>query len=661
MSDCDYVVVGSGAGGGTLAARLAEAGMRVVLLEAGGDPADEPAARAPGLPEDYLVPGFHPLGSENPAMSWKFFVRHYADGERQKADWKWRIDPDTGEPSVFYPRAGTLGGCTAHNAMIFLAPQDSDWDEIAAITGDDSWRVSNMRRYFRLLENCRHRPLWRFLNRFGRNETGHGWTGWLSTELALPRKAARDNQLAQLMIETSWAVARYSRLEQLTTYLERPWLATAWEWLQKVWKVAHFSWQGAAAKLAWPAWLPGLPEGVDPNDQRRLDKRGEGLCYVPLTTDRHRRTGTRERLKEVAARCPERLQIELNALATRVIFDSGNRAVGIEYLKGERLYRAHAEPSAEPGERREIRVAREVILAGGAFNTPQLLMLSGIGPRKALEQHNIQVVQELAGVGQNLQDRYEIGVVHKMARPWNSLIGAKFVKEDPLYQRWADRRGGMYISNGAAIAFTRRSAPQQLDPDLFCMALLASFKGYYPGYSAGVCDPLRLDYLTFAILKAHTINRAGSVTLRSSDPRERPDINFRYFEEGDDSKGKDLDAVVEGIQFVRKITAGMKRRGLIGEEELPGEHLRSAKELAQHVRATAWGHHASCTCPIGPRPEGGVLTSDFKVHGTHGLRIVDASVFPRIPGLFIASAVYMIAEKAADVILCEAKRCRGAP
>src|SRR6516165_7909315 len=109
--ECDYVVVGSGAGGGTVAARLAEAGMHVVLLEAGGDPHD---ITAPRLPEDYDVPAFHPFATENPAISWDFFVRHYQD-DRQQA-----CDPKADARGVFYPRASALGGCTAHNAMIFV-------------------------------------------------------------------------------------------------------------------------------------------------------------------------------------------------------------------------------------------------------------------------------------------------------------------------------------------------------------------------------------------------------------------------------------------------------------------------------------------------------------------------------------------------------------
>jgi choline dehydrogenase-like flavoprotein len=144
------------------------------------------------------------------------------------------------------------------------------------------------------------------------------------------------------------------------------------------------------------------------------------------------------------------------------------------------------------------------------------------------------------------------------------------------------------------------------------------------------------------------------VRLRSKDPLDMPDVNFHYFQEGTDGgRDEDLDAVVDGVKFVRTMTRDLKRDGLIAEEELPGEQVQSDDELRDYVRNNAWGHHASCSCPIGPPEQGGVLTSDFKVHGTEGLRVADASVFPRIPGLFILSAVYMIGEKAADVILSQ--------
>jgi choline dehydrogenase-like flavoprotein len=158
------------------------------------------------------------------------------------------------------------------------------------------------------------------------------------------------------------------------------------------------------------------------------------------------------------------------------------------------------------------------------------------------------------------------------------------------------------------------------------------------------------------VLKAHTRNNAGTVSLRSSDPRDAPQINFRYFDEGSDADGEDLDAVVEGIKFVRKMTEALKTEKMIAEEELPGDQVQSNAELREYVGNNAWGHHASCTCPIGAKDQGGVLTTDFKVHGTEGLRVVDASVFPRIPGFFIVSAVYMIGEKAADVILADIRQ-----
>ena len=127
--DADYIVIGSGAGGGTVAARLAESGFSVLVLEAGGDPAS-------GGSVNYQVPAFHPFATEDSAFRWDFFVRHYPDLARQQRDPKFLPDRD----GVWYPRAGTLGGCTAHNAMIFVYPSNTDWDLIADLTGDASWR-----------------------------------------------------------------------------------------------------------------------------------------------------------------------------------------------------------------------------------------------------------------------------------------------------------------------------------------------------------------------------------------------------------------------------------------------------------------------------------------------------------------------------------------
>jgi choline dehydrogenase-like flavoprotein len=144
------------------------------------------------------------------------------------------------------------------------------------------------------------------------------------------------------------------------------------------------------------------------------------------------------------------------------------------------------------------------------------------------------------------------------------------------------------------------------------------------------------------------------VRLKSADPRERPYINFRYFDEGNDKEGEDLDSVVEGIKFMRKLTAPLKAKGLIAEEELPGDKIQSNDELRDYVKYQAWGHHASCTCPIGRDGDPmAVLDRNFKVRGIRSLRVVDASIFPRVPGFFVVSSVYMAAEKAAEVILAD--------
>jgi len=213
---------------------------------------------------------------------------------------------------------------------------------------------------------------------------------------------------------------------------------------------------------------------------------------------------------------------------------------------------------------------------------------------------------------------------------------------DRCFTAWRGGKGA-YTSNGAVVAIIPRA-------DLFIFGLPARFQGYHPGYSRELAR--QRNVFTWAILKAHTQNTAGTVALRSPDASDVPDIDFRYFDEGSAGADEDLDAVVWGIEFVRRMA---HRSGIVAAELVPGDSVATREELREFVRTHAWGHHASCTCKIGRDDDPmAVLDGRFRVRGARNLRVVDASVFPRIPGYFIVTPTYMISEKASDAVLADA-------
>ncbi|MBV9301668.1 MAG: GMC family oxidoreductase [Acidobacteriaceae bacterium] len=628
-TDFDYVIVGSGAGGGPLAANLAKTGFSVLLMEAGGDPC---SVNDMGR-WMYEVPIFHGLSTEYPECAWNYFVRHYSDDEQQKRDTKYVAEKD----GVWYPRAGTLGGCTAHNAMITVLPQASDWNRIATITGDASWRAENMRHYFTRLENCRYianpdspkgqiegvlssiRELLKGDKDWRDWSHGHGFNGWLPTSEADPTLVLHDPEIVSTLLD---AVK-----------------------------------EAILARIGNP--LVRFDTRFDPNDSRNATESPEGLAFTPLAVDKGRRNGPREYLLRTQKSFPDKLTILKNALAMRVIFE-GTQAVGVEYREGPHLYKADPQAVENPAaaSRREVRVRREVILAAGAFNSPQLLKLSGIGPCAELSAFGIPVIVDLPGVGENLQDRYEIGVVSEFTRNFKLLNNATFAPPSPdpdaYFKEWEAGRG-IYASNGALIGIIKRSTPDKQEPDLYIFGLPGFFRGYKPGYSK---EFERFhNRFTWAILKARTNNTGGRVTLRSANAWDMPKIEFHYFSEGNDKRGEDLEAVVEGVEFVRDMNRRLQNVGLIANELLPGSDYQTKEAIREFIQNEAWGHHASCSARIGADNDRmAVLDSRFRVLGTQGLRVVDASVFPRIPGYFIVSAVYMISEKATDVIAEDAEQ-----
>ena len=593
----EYIVVGSGAGGGPLAANLARAGHSVLLLEAG---------KETGGKTESQVPAFHPTATETPDLAWWYFVDHYSDHARASKDSK------ITDEGILYPRGGTLGGSTAVNALITVAPKNSDWDGIASLTGDESWRATSMHKYYDTV------------------------TRWLSTERPqLPADALLDGSLMAILT-SAFRVSGELGLGGPNGLSSNP--------LANVFTIFGF-----------------LKRDIN---TETMAGRAQGVFQFPLASKHHVRNGTREYLLATARdarRFP--LRIKTQALVTKVDFadaadEHGNwKATGVEFLDGASLYAADL-TSGQGAEPRtvHVRATREVILSAGAFNTPQLLMLSGIGDRQELAQHGIDVKVDLPGVGKNLQDRYEVGVVTEVSDDFRALERCNYNGDasDPCFRDWQRGRGA-YTSNGGVVSILAKSSPNKAEADLHIFGIPGTFKGYKPGYSVEANSDK--NHFTWLILKGHTDNRGGTVKLRSANPRERPQINFHYFDDGDVDQGQDvndLTAVVNGVEIVRKITTKADQLDLFTshEEVWPGSATNDRAKVGEWIKREAWGHHASCSAPIGADGDAkAVLDSKFRVRGTNGLRVVDASVFPRIPGTFIVLPIYMVSEKATDTIL----------
>ncbi|BFZ55079.1 hypothetical protein PYCC9005_002118 [Savitreella phatthalungensis] len=604
----EFIVVGSGAGGGPLASRLAQAGRKTLLIEAGDDQTGN---------VNVTVPAFQAAVTEDPQIAWDFFVNHYKNFDQAKRDSKYvyglpnggqyvGLNPPAGAKpkGIFYPRAGTLGGCATHNALITVYPHESDWNYIAQLTGDDSWSAANMRKYFVKLERNQYLP---------NSVIGHGFSGWLRTAQADVAIVLKDSKVVR------WLVAA---------------AAVAGNTIPGIDYIAGLT-QLAARDVN--AYLPGR------------DSTG-GYYQIPLHMEQSTasRSGPLQLIRDTVAQGYP-LTVRTNCHVTKVVFDSNKTATGVEFLDGAHLYRASplSGGSGTPG---RATASKEIILSGGAYNTPQILKLSGVGPAAELQQFGIDVVKDAPAVGTNLQDRYEIGTVYNTTGSQYTLLqGCTFdgSANDKCIGPWRNNPNvlggkGAYATDGLAAAILSRSTnADDSNIDSFLFGGPVQFLGYQPNWSRIAVDDKRS--WTWAALKAHTRNTAGTVTLRSSDPLDVPEVNFNYFSEGSAGWEKDLAAMVQMVTQAREIGAQITDF----TEQHPG-----SVDAAQWIQDEAWGHHASCTAPIGADNDpNAVLDSGFRVRGVNQLSVVDASVFPKIPGIFIVTPIYMISEKAADVIL----------
>ncbi|MEZ4730539.1 MAG: GMC family oxidoreductase N-terminal domain-containing protein [Caldilineaceae bacterium] len=592
-TEYDYIVIGSGAGGGTVAANLALAGFEVLVLEAGGMEVDDIV---------YKVPAFHLLSSEDPRMNWNFYPRHYTETTQHGRRY---LEKQGG---MLYPRASTVGGCTAHHAMLAMRPENRDWEDLAQLTGDPSWGSFNMRQYFDRVR------------------------AWLPMEMTPPSLLLKDQVIARMVTAATLETNTLGRGLDLGINLNR------------------FAIEGLNL--------------LDPNDQSHLDELREGLYMIPQSTEKGERRGTRERLLSVMAQRSDRLFLQTHALAERILFTRDEqaqwRAIGVAFLHREHLYEAdplrqELAVSERAAVRHVVRARREVILAGGAFNSPQLLMLSGIGPRAHLEQHNVPVLLDLPGVGRNLQDRYEVSVVTEWDKAFTIAQDCTFGEPgDPCLDEYNNASANRtYASNGLIVGIKKRYNKGREHPELFVFGSPGRFEGYAPGFARkGVMEK---NYFTWAILKGYSQNDTGTVELRSADPTQAPAINFRYFNDGHGGD-YDLDAVKEGLELARSINARARTLGWLDQnkdhETFPGPQIQSDAQIKDFIKKEAWGHHASCSNKMGsPDDPMAVVDPQCKVYGTANLRIVDASVFPKIPGLFIVLPLFILAEKASEEIL----------
>ncbi len=375
----------------------------------------------------------------------------------------------------------------------------------------------------------------------------------------------------------------------------------------------HAAWLAAAGEA-------GYPQSADVNGYQQ---EGFGRMDMTVGTDGRRSSAANAYLRTAMGR--PNLKVLTHALATRILFD-GRRAVGIEYSRGGEVLRASA--------------AREVILCGGPINSPQLLKVSGVGPAAELRAHGIEVVRDLPGVGENLQDHLEFYFQVACTEPISLYSSLSAWRRALIGARWLLRKDGLGATNHFETCGFIRSRAGVAYPDLqyhflpMAVAYDGSSLAQEHGFQAHV-GPMRSK-------------SRGWVRLASSDPRSKPKIQFNYLSDPDD--WTEMRACV---RLTREIFAQAAFDRYRGREIQPGAGVQTDAEIDEFVRAKVESaYHPSCSCKMGGPLDGmAVVDPETRVYGLEKLRVVDSSIMPSVTTGNLNAPTIMLAEKAADHIL----------
>jgi choline dehydrogenase len=362
----------------------------------------------------------------------------------------------------------------------------------------------------------------------------------------------------------------------------------------------------------------GLPLNPDFNGASQ-----EGAGFFQTTTRRGRRASTAVAYLR-PAKSRKNLQVETSALAQRLVFD-GRRATAVEYRKAGRL--------------RTARARKEILVCGGAYNSPQLLQLSGVGPAELLRKHGIDVVRDAPGVGHDLQDHLQVRVVMRCAKSitLNDIVNHPVRRILAGARYAAFRKGPLTIAAGTSGAFFKTN-PRLATPDIqihflpFSTDKMGEKLHSFSGFSASVCQ-LRPE-------------SRGSLRIRSADPTAPPEIRINYL-----ATEVDRTANIEGLKILRKILQAPALKSYVVEEVDPGIKVATDEELLNYCRARGSTiYHPTSTCRMGSDPLA-VVDQRLRLRGIEGLRVVDASVMPDLVSGNTNAAIIMIAEKASEMIL----------